>query len=57
MTETQTHELKPLFEPASVAVIGASNNPKPGFGPPRFATAAFAVKDRRCAIEVTVFYP
>ncbi|MBW1789566.1 MAG: CoA-binding protein [Deltaproteobacteria bacterium] len=27
MPETRTHELKPLFEPSSVAVIGASNTP------------------------------
>lgn len=36
---------------------GVSNNPKPGFGPPRFETATFAVKDHCCAVEVNVLYP
>jgi uncharacterized protein (DUF2141 family) len=36
---------------------GASNNPEPGFGPPAFGAASFALKDPLCKIRVTIQYP
>jgi uncharacterized protein (DUF2141 family) len=36
---------------------GASNNPKPGFGPPRYEDARFELTEAAQALEITVRYP
>ncbi len=37
--------------------VGASNDPAPRLGPPRFADAAFRVTDRPAMVTVTLRYP
>jgi uncharacterized protein (DUF2141 family) len=36
--------------------VGASNNPKPRFGPPKFDAAAFRFSGGRLALEITIHY-